>query len=185
MLARLLIQCWPSRRSNSPSTSEPTRSRVQRGGTLRGTCRSVHAHLCQMVSYNEPSNWLHWKSLRRILDALMKWRYGIYEMKLIYVQARVNGQGNPEFALEIRKKERKKDWQFVIFLTSGSEIVFMIILGLDRKFAGDYEWLRNLSGLPALRFLVLFNVLHICTKLVRRAKPFLVLPRVVQAPGRV
>ena len=61
-------------------------------------CMDPSMRICvKMASYNEPSNRMHWK------------RHGIYKMELIYVQTKVNGQGNPELALEIRKKERKID----------------------------------------------------------------------------
>ena len=35
-----------------------------------------------------------------------------YKMELIYIQTRLKGQGSPELALEIRKKERLRIYIF-------------------------------------------------------------------------
>ena len=46
-------------------------------------------------------------------------------MELIYVQTRLKGQGSPQLALEIRKKDRQ-------FATAGSDTYIMNVLSLDR-----------------------------------------------------
>ena len=82
-------------------------------------------------------------------------------MELIYVQTRLKGQGSPELALLERKKES------VIFINSWFRhtqlFLLMLLVLIDRKSAGDYDCeVRNLERLPALRYLVFCNVLHIC-----------------------
>lgn len=54
---------------------------------------------------------------------------------LIYIQSRLKRQGSPELALDIRKKERVT----ITWLFQTCIIVLMSVLGLDRKFAGDYD----------------------------------------------
>ena len=89
-----------SRPSSSLNTSEPSWSRVHCGWgrTLHGAHGSEHIHFVSKwrPSYNEPSNWMHHNTPRRILDALLKQRchrHGIYKMELIYVQrSRQNGK---------------------------------------------------------------------------------------------
>ena len=74
------------------------------------TCESC----VKMVSYNEPSNLMHRKTLRGILDTSLKQRYhrhGIYIMELIYVQTKLKSQGSPKLAWKLKNK----DWDICIW----------------------------------------------------------------------
>ena len=105
-----------------------------------------------MASYNEPSSLVHWK------------RYGIYKMELIYVQTRLNGQGNPELALEIRKKER-------LTITIFKHLDWTLLVLRDKKICWKL-WMWNLESLwvTCSEILVFCNVLYVavtgrkCTK---------------------
>ena len=45
-----------------------------------------------------------------------------YKIELIYIKTKVSGPDSLEVALEMRKKERRKNEKWPIFLTSGSDV---------------------------------------------------------------
>ena len=103
-------------------------------------------HSNKMAFCNEPSNEICRKWLATAGETMInqcttalrviKWCWFMFKLDL-------KGQGSPELALEERKKERKKEWQFAIFINSWfrhtQSFSWTFLVLIDRKFAGDSD----------------------------------------------